>query len=181
MKHQNKLRLTLLAWLLIASVNSYSQGIEQMDSPDSKLILAAKDILSAANTCTLITLDREGRPRARIMDPFLPEDDMTVWFGTNRQSRKVDQIKNDPRVTLFYQTTDGSGYVMIHGKAELIDDPLEKEKRWKDGWEAFYPDKSKGYLLIRVSPLWMEVVSYAHGILGDPETWEPPAVYFTSE
>ena len=55
------------------------------------------EIMSAAGTCTLITLDQEGRPRARVMDAFLPEDDFTVWFGTNPKSRKVAQIKNDPR------------------------------------------------------------------------------------
>jgi len=47
----------------------------------------------------LITLDKDGAPRARTMDPFPVEDDFTVWFGTNSNSRKVVQIKNDPRVT----------------------------------------------------------------------------------
>jgi general stress protein 26 len=112
------------------------------------------------------------------MDPFLPESDFTVWFGTNPKSRKVDQIKKDPRVTLYYLENDGAGYVMIHGKAKIVNDQKEKEKRWKVEWEAFYANRDEDFLLIKVSPEWMEVISYAHGVVGDPSTWETPSVIF---
>lgn len=136
------------------------------------------EIMSAAGTCTLITLDQEGRPRARVMDAFLPEDDFTVWFGTNPKSRKVAQIKNDPRVTLFYLDQDASGYVMIHGQAQIVDDPIEKQERWKDEWEAFYQNREEAYLLIKVTPEWMEVISNTRNIVGDPLSWEPQKIIF---
>ncbi len=136
------------------------------------------EIMSATGTCTLITLDQEGRPRARVMDAFLPEDDFTVWFGTNPKSRKVSQIKNDPRVTLFYLDQDASGYVMIHGQAQIVDDPIAKQERWKDEWEAFYQNREEAYLLIKVTPEWMEVVSNTRNIVGDPLSWEPQKVIF---
>lgn len=139
---------------------------------------AAREIMSAAGTCTLITLDQEGRPRARVMDAFLPEDDFTVWLGTNSKSRKVTQIKNDPRVTLFYLDQDASGYVMIHGQAQIVDDPIEKQERWKEEWEAFYQNKEEAYLLIKVTPEWMEVISNTRNIVGDPLSWEPQKVLF---
>lgn len=157
---------------------SFCQNPILKDSSDLKLIAAAKDIMKSAGTCALITLDNEGCARVRTMDPFLPEDDLTVWFGTKSESRKVSQIKKDPRVTLYYLSSDASGYVTIHGKAELVNDPKEKEKHWKDRWESFYNDRSKDYLLIKVSPIWMEVVSETHGIFGDSKTWQPPVVKF---
>ena len=165
--------------LLFAPSAGYSQDNE--DPMRTKLIDAAREIMTSAGTCALITVDREGRPRVRTMDPFLPESDLTVWFGTNPGSRKVDQIRKDPRVTLYYLGEDGSGYVMIHGMAQLVNDREEKEKRWKAEWEAFYPGRPDDYLLIRVTPEWMEVISYAHGISGDPITWEPPRVQFDSK
>lgn len=164
--------------ILSTPFKGFSQNIESADSLNSSLIHAAREIMSSVGTCTLITLDQEGRARARVMDPFLPENDLTVWFGTNARSRKVNQIQNDPRATLFYLDKDASGYVMIYGKAQLVNDPEEKEKRWKDEWEAFYPNKEEEYLLIKVTPEWMEVISYPRGILGDPITWEPPKVLF---
>ena len=158
----------------------YSQHKSSKDSLRSKYIIAAKEIMTNTGNCALITLDKEGRPRVRVMDPFAPEEDLTVWFGTNPKSRKVDQIKNDPRVTLYYFDRDAVGYVMIHGTAHLINDIKEKEHRWKDNWDAFYPNKNEDYILIKVSPNWMEIVSYKHGIMGDSITWTPPSILFNS-
>ncbi len=117
----------------------------------------------------------------RVMDPFPPESDFIVWFGTNPKSRKVSQIKKNPNVTLYYLEKDASGYVVIHGIAQLVNDQKEKEKRWKNEWDAFYPNKSESYLLIKVSPISMEVISYKHGIVGDSLTWQPPFVVFDSK
>lgn len=168
----------LFAILLIVSSTALGQEKEESDSASIKLMDAARKIMASAESCALITLDLEGRPRVRAMDAFLPESDFTVWFGTNLKSRKVEQIKNDPRVTLYYLEKGSAGYVMISGTAILVDDQKEKEKRWKTAWEAFYPDNREDYLLIKFSPEWMEVVSYTYGIHGDPESWEPAKVFF---
>jgi len=164
--------------ILLMPCQAISQTLEPTDSISNKLINAAKEIMTSAGTCALISVDQEGRPRVRVMDPFPPENDFTIWFGTNPKSRKVDQIQKDPKVTLYYLDKDASGYVMVHGRAQIINDKDEKEKRWKDEWEAFYPNRSEGYILIKVSPEWLEVISYPRGILGDPITWEPPKVSF---
>ena len=170
-----------IAIIILTSIPffGFSQVNEQGDNfVDEGLIEAAKEIMTSAGNCALITIDDEGVPRVRAMDPFTPEEDLTVWFGTNSKSRKVDQIKKDPRVTLYYLDKDASGYVIIHGVARLVNDQEEKEKRWKTDWEAFYPDKTEDYLLIEVSPSWIEVLSPSRGITSDPVTWEPPAIHF---
>ena len=181
MKKINKsIYLIFTIFLLMPSLG-FNQNSDYLDSENSKLMNAAREIMTSAETCALITLDREGRPRVRAMDPFLPENDFTVWFGTNPKSRKVDQIKKDSSVTLYYLENNNSGYVMIHGIAQIVNNQQEKEKRWKVEWEAFYPNKSEDFLLIKVSPEWMEVISYAHGVVGDSITWEPPRVNFDSK
>lgn len=178
MKQLKKFSYIIFLILLFISNRSFSQNTLPKDSVDIELMKAARDIMTAARTCALITLDKEGRPRVRAMDPFIPESDFTIWFGTNPNSRKVDQIKKNPKVTLYYLDSDASGYVMIHGLAQLVDGQEEKEKYWKDAWKAFYPNKSEDYLLIKVSPEWMEVISVTRGINGDPTTWKPPVVLF---
>ncbi len=156
-------------------------GLTQNNLNDKELKEAAAEIIKSSGTCALITLDDEGQPRARTMDPFPPDDDFTIWFGTNAKSRKVEQIKNDARVTLYYLDSDGTGYVSIYGKAQLVDDKKLKEKYWKKEWEAFYPDKESDYLLIKFTPVWMELISEKNGIIGDPLSWEPPKVIFNSK
>jgi len=125
-------------------------------------------------------LDDEGKPRARTMDPFIPENDFTVWFGTNSNSRKVEQIKKDPTVTLYYFDTKSQGYVVISGMAQLVNDSTKKEKYWKKEWEDYYPNKEDNYLLIKVTPRWLEILSPGHGIYNDPATWQPPVIIFES-
>lgn len=180
MNQLKKISFIIFPFLLLITIRSFGQNAAPKDSLDNKLINAAREIITEAGTCALITLDEKDHPMIRVMDPFLPEDDFTIWLGTNPKSRKVNQIKNNPNVTLYYLKSDASGYVVIHGIAQLVDDQKEKDKRWKDEWEAFYPNKSEAYLLIKVSPEWMEVLSYTHGIAGDPTTWQTPVVYFDS-
>ncbi len=166
---------------LLTSNYSFGQNIKQVDSVRHQLLSVAREIMTSSGNCALITQDQDGRARVRVMDPFPPENDFTVWFGTNPKSRKVTQIKNDPRVTLYYFDHKASAYVTIHGIAQLVDDPNEKEIRWKEAWKLFYPDKPDGYLLIKVTSEYLEVISESHGITGDPATWKPPIVKFESK
>ncbi len=175
----NKIKYLIFSIFLLP-LCLFAQEINQKDSIRTKKISIAKEIMNGAENCALITLDSEGRPRARTMDPFSPEEDLTVWFGTNPKSRKVNQIKNDPRVTLYYYDQSTVGYVMIQGTAELVNDKDAKKQYWKEQWTAFYPDNDEHYLLIKVTPNWLELVSYKHGMEGDSIHWTPPNIQLNS-
>ena len=77
----------------------------QQPTPRATLIAAAREIIAAARFCALVTVDDSGQPHARGMDPFEPDEDFTIWMGTNRHTRKVREIARDPRVTLYSSTT----------------------------------------------------------------------------
>ena len=140
-----------------------------------KVTQAAREIMLRSGQCALITVDKNGQPQVRTMDPFEPGDDFVIWLGTNPSSRKVAQIRNNNRVTLYY-TDGGNGYVSVYGTAELINDTQSKEKYWKQEWENFYPNKTDAYLLIKVIPERLEIISYTHGFHGNPLTWQPETV-----
>ena len=179
MKIMTQIKTNLLLSLLLILVLPACTFGQTKDN--AKLMVIAREIIDAAGNCALITLDEEGRPRARTMDPFNPEDDFTIWFGTNRKSRKVVQINNDPRVTLYYFDKTSASYVTIHGKAIVLDDEKIKARHWKKKWAAFYPDYPNGYSLIKVTPEWLEVISESRGISGDSITWQPPTVKFQTK
>lgn len=144
------------------------------------ILPAAREVIAAARYATLVTIGDQGHPEARIMDPFPPEEDFTIWLATNSRSRKVEQLRRDSRVTLLYFDTADPGYVTVLGHAELVADPAEKAARWKEEWREFYRDRNLGadYLLIRVRPIRLELVSTRHGFTGDPETWRAAVVEF---
>lgn len=151
---------------------------QSKDSTRYVYLNAAREIMLASGKCALITLDKKGIPQVRTMDPFEPEGDFTVWLATNPKSRKVLQIKRKATVTLYYADKADGGYVAFHGTAMLVDDQTEKDKRWKEAWSAFYTNRSDQYVLIKVTPRYLEVINYKWGISGDSKTWQPVRVDF---
>ncbi len=140
-----------------------------------RVLEAARETMSAARYCFLVTLDEAGQPQARLMDPFEPGTDLTVWLATNPKTRKVDQIRRDPRVTLAYSDAQGHGYVALIGRARLVEDLSERRRRWKPDWTPFYPDGPEGedYVLIEVTPSRIEVMSMSQNVADDPLGWKP--------
>jgi general stress protein 26 len=147
------------------------------------VIDAARELMTKARYCALVTIGPDGSPQARAIDAFAPEQDLTVWMATNPITRKVKDITRNPTVTLYYFGGAESGYVTLLGRAEIVDDPSEKAKHWKEDWARFYSDKNRGadYVLIRIRPRRLEIVSYPHRLLNDPKTWRPIAIEFPEE
>jgi len=143
-----------------------------------KLEEIAREIMKAAYYCSLITLDENNQPRARIMEPFPPEENMTIWLATNPKSRKVKQLKKNSKATLQYFDKNNLGYVSLMGNAYLIDDEKIKQKYWRDSWASFYANQKEAYLLIKFIPNKLEVISTKHGIDGDSLTWQPSGSSF---
>ena len=144
------------------------------------LLAAAREIMASQKYCAIITVDASGRPQIRTMNPFPPEDDMTVWMATNSRSRKVREIRHNPHVCLYYadhQTAAGS--VAISGTAVLVDDTAEKEKRKREYWAEAFPDWQY-LMLIKVVPERIDVLNYKQEMLNDPETWQIPGIEFGS-
>jgi general stress protein 26 len=139
------------------------------------IVGAARDLMQAVRYCAVVSVDAAGQPQARTMDVFPPDENMVVWFATNPKSRKVDQIRKNPRVTVHCYDAHAPelGYVSIQGRARLVTDPAEKQRRWKEGWEVHWPNRDEGYLLVVITPERLEMFSPKHGILADAVTWQP--------
>ena len=169
--------------LTLISLSTAGRGQAQappQSSDRAKVVAAARDVMRKAGYCGLITVGEDGHPQARVVDPLPPEEDLTVWIATNPATRKVGQIRKDGRVTLFYFDRGGPSYVTLLGRADLVRDPQEKAKHWKEAWTPFYKDTFRGddFVLIRVRPSRLEVVSDTHGLPGDSRTWRPVTLEF---
>lgn len=177
MLRKDRLVVWLMAWWLVVLVAPVSsQDAKAAAAPSRSVILAAaREVMAGARFCTLVTLGLDGHPQARVVDPFAPEEDMTVWVATKPLSRKVAQLRKDPRATLSCFDAGKNAYVTLLGQARVVEDPAEKAKHWKEEWVGFYQNRNLGddYLLIRIRPAHLEIVSYAHGLVGDDKTWRP--------
>jgi general stress protein 26 len=149
--------------------------------PDrARIIAVATGIMQRARFCAFITVGLDGHPQSRIVDAFEPGPDMTIWIATTPVTRKVAEIRRDPRVTLSYFDTGSMSYVTLLGRAALVTDAAERSKHWKEDWAKLYKDKYRGddYLLIKVAPVRLEVSAESQGVMNDPKTWRPVIVEF---
>ena len=169
-------RLAGLALLLLVA-SPVSPADEAPPLPDrARILSAAREIIAAQTYCALVTIDETGRPSVRTMNPFPPEEDMTVWMATNSHSRKLQHIRRDPRVTLYYSNHGTAvGEVSILGRAELTTDPAEIRRRTRAYWDQAFPGL-ENLTLIKVVPERLEVVNYKAGLHNDPATFRAPSI-----
>jgi len=157
---------------LLLSPHSYSQPSVNRDT----IMLAAHEIIGETSYCALVTIDSTGRPQIRTMNPFPANEDLITWFATSRTSRKVREIKNDPRVCVYYADhTAAKGYVSISGTATVIDDKDLLLKMKREYWNGI-PGWQDKFVLIRVIPETLEVINYKHRLTNDPNTFRAPSV-----
>jgi general stress protein 26 len=171
-------RSALLAFILLPSLVDAQTAPPQPSRP--AIIAAARDVMEKAVYCTFITIGEDGHPQARIVDPTVPDSNLAIWIGTNALTRKVNQIRRDPRVTLLYFHAASASYVTVLGRAALVIDAGEKERRWKTSWTPFYPNgfRDSSFTLIRVTPARLEISSPSRQMPSDPKTWLPVVIDF---
>ena len=102
----------------------------------------------------LATCDGD-QPRVRPVSPIV-EDDMSIWVTTRSTSRKVKQLRENPKICLaFVERPDGDKAVTIIGEALIIPDIRKKRRVWKlapfDLYEHF-PDgpDSDDFCLLKI-------------------------------
>lgn len=172
MKHIT-LILIVFTWLLSCKKRTEKTYKTNYNKEEQKILQEVNRVIKTAVYSTLITLDKNNQPRARVIESFLPEENYVIWMATNPKSRKVKQLKNSSTATMHYFDKNKLAYVSLMGNAFLVNDETIKNEKWKDGWEKFYPNKNKDFLLIKFIPKTIELINITAGFTGDKTTWKP--------
>jgi general stress protein 26 len=143
-------------------------------------------VIKTSPACYLATINEKGSPEIRAMlnlrnpqaFPGLREfftglpDDFTVYLTTNTSSTKMRQMRNNPRVALYYCNPASWQGVMLAGAVEIVVDPETKKALWQPNWNLYYPQgpADPDYTIARLRP----ETAKAYGNLGTfafaPET-----------
>lgn len=167
----------IFGYLLLSLLLHQQVGAQTTHSRDS-LLAAAKDIVTQTTYCGLVTVDESGQPQTRTMNPFPVGDDFVVWFATSRSSTKVKELKNNPKVSVYFSDHNtAKGYVNLIGKATIIDDKELLEKMKREYWNGI-PNWQDIFVLIRIEPKSLQVINYKYSINNDPQTFKAPSVEF---
>lgn len=147
---------------------------------DSAAALMARDAEVA-----LVTVDAEGRPRVRTVRAFrlegatTPRERFTVFVLTRMSTRKVSQLAENARATLYFNEDQRVSYATLMGRATVHRDPAHpKLQSFLDPGTVrfFWPDFPRDFVILEITPDWLEFIG--PGVWNDPDTWRPQAVVF---
>jgi general stress protein 26 len=63
----------------------------------------------------------------------------TLWFFTDKRSRKVDELESNDRVLLAYADWDSQNYVSVDGRARIVEDRQKIAELWSEGMRIWFP------------------------------------------
>ncbi len=140
-----------------------------------QLLTAARELIKTTEYCFFITETSDGHPHARLMQPYDPDTDLTMYFGASPRSRKVRELSRQSKVSLAFYNQQQTAYVTLLGTATTTDEPALCRKYWRANWNDLFPGgpESGDYMLIRFVPDRVEMMNYAHQAMPQPYSLHP--------
>ena len=129
------------------------------------VVAVAKATLDTADFCFLTTQGESEPTSTRLMQHFKPDADLTVWFGTSLTSRKVREIRRNPRVTVACLDPTRPAYAVLVGTVTIEELTEQWRRYWREDWQTFWPEGPSGrdYVPLRFTCERVEVLSFAVG------------------
>jgi general stress protein 26 len=114
------------------------------------------EIMKKASDFAFLATNDEDQPRVRAVSACV-EDDMCIWIATMSSSRKVQQIRKNPKVNLaFVVPPNGEQSATVIGEAEIVEDMEQKKRIW--GILSYDPSQffsegpeSKEYCVLKIN------------------------------
>lgn len=136
----------------------------------------ALDLTRRAKFVYVSTIDATGYPETRVMFNLLKHRakalsegpgkvprEFACYVGTNTSSKKVGQMRAEPRACLYYSDNGKYQGCMIRGRVSEVGDPEIRKAIWTPAWDMYYPGGLDGgdFSLFLFVP---ETVRYYHGL-----------------
>lgn len=126
------------------------------------------ELMENSKAAYLTTIDSEGYPITRAMfnlrnkeqfpefsDFFSKQKNkFVIYISTNTSSSKIDHIKKNPKIAVYFCDPEDFKGVMFGGEVEIIEDMDIKRKIWLDWWTRYYPEglEDPDYTLLQLLP-----------------------------
>ena len=98
----------------------------------------AKSIMCGFDTAMLVSKSEKNQLRARPMAIAKHLEGGDVWFVTNRDSSKVDEILDSPEIAVTCQSNNQ--FVSLSGRAKMVEDRVLIDKLWSEAWKVWFPE-----------------------------------------
>ncbi|GAB4032051.1 pyridoxamine 5'-phosphate oxidase family protein [Spirosoma jeollabukense] len=99
-----------------------------------------KDKIKDIRIAMLTTLEPDGDFHTRPMATHEIEADGTMWFFTYDNSNKVNEIRQNDRISLGFADPDSEVFVSTSGYAEVVKDQAKIDQLWSDMLKTWFPN-----------------------------------------
>ncbi len=108
------------------------------DVPLTKKINEFYGLVEGIEIAMLTTRRRDGRLVTRPMATQKREPGVDVWFVTDIESGKIDELVGDPNVSLAYYNVKSWEWVSVSGTATITTDRGMIRQLYKPDWKAWF-------------------------------------------
>ena len=109
-----------------------------MRGPDEKKIDTLHDLIDDIEIAMLTTRRADGRLVSRPMATQQQEDVADLWFVTDIESHKMDELRQDPHVNVAYYDSGSYEWVSVSGTARISTDREKIHELWRPDWKAWF-------------------------------------------
>lgn len=106
------------------------------------------------NRVGIFVTENEGKLFSRPIAYADVDDENNVWFFTDINSGKIDDIINNRQVNFSFANHADNAYVSLSGVAEIIKDDAMIDQKWSVFMRAWFPEgkEAERLALIKVTP-----------------------------
>ncbi len=98
----------------------------------------------------LVIEDEQGALRSRPMATQRVVDGV-LWFFTSKNSHKIEELREAPRVNVSYADPDRDIFVSVSGIAKTSRDPAKIRELWNERAQRWFPEGPAAPQLILLS------------------------------
>jgi len=108
--------------------------MEKQDALNQGLELVNRSIIAMLGTNA-----EDGFPNIKAMLKMENEGLKKIWFSTNASSKRVEQIKKNPKACVYFVDSNEFKGLMLVGSMAILQDKSSRQRLWREGFERYYP------------------------------------------
>jgi general stress protein 26 len=120
---------------------SDSSNRDRQDAPLSKKLDELYDLIEGIEIAMFTTRRPDGRLVSRPMATQTQAEGSDLWFVTDVESNKLDELEFDPQVNLAYYRDRTREWVSVSGVATISQDRRAIHELYRKDWKAWFGDQ----------------------------------------
>ena len=97
------------------------------------------ELVNRSAIVMLGTHGEDGFPNIKAMLKMENQGLKKLWFSTNTSSKRLAQIKKNPKVCVYFVDANEFKGLMLIGSIKILQDKSSRQRLWRDGFEKYYP------------------------------------------